>query len=156
MKAWLKENSKKIGIYGLALIAGIVLWYCCGTIKDLYSYFRLNSSTSSQIEGLSVGQVDDDRFAVAVNYSYVVEGKHYTGESFILDHLFRNAFAAEPHKKELERQVFTVFYNKSDPAISSVDKRFPTKRAVYTVILILVFVYFIKMREWIKQGKQKI
>ena len=88
-------NSNKTWTGLVAVMALITLWFTWGATEKLYEYARFQKRTDVEISNWSVEKVAQDRYALKAQYSYLVEGKEYHGETLFDGALYRNPWAAQ-------------------------------------------------------------
>ena len=145
------KQRKLLWISLLVAIAGVALWYCGGAAVQTIRYMRLSGETiPAQIEW-SVEKVGRDHFSVMGDYRFTVNEKTYSGRTFPPDLSFRNekgAIWAAAAAREME---WPLFYRPSNPAISSLDHTFPTKKVTYALLLVAILAYFLTLGFYLRR-----
>jgi len=129
--------------------AGVSLWMLGGLLKDLYSYYRLDKFANAEITIWKVKETNKEEFILKAYFSYEVHGHVYNKSQKFLKPLFPNALAAKSSLKDLNSKSWKVWFNKKNPAKSSLQRNFPFKRMLHTLLAYGVFLYFIWLKTFI-------
>ena len=141
---------KKIGFYlGFVLLSFLVLWLLHEALFALQSYHH-----KSQIASASIRQWDikehKETFYIQAFYSFLVNEKKYEANT-LFSKKFLHKDLALSYLEALQKKDFTVFYDPQNPSISTLEKLFPWSIFIKAVFVLLILIYFIGMREWIKK-----
>lgn len=90
-----------------------------------------------------VKPLGDEDYRLEVQYRYEVEGKSYDKTELFQAEKFRNPYKAEGAIQDLKAEYHTVSYDPNYPDNASLENYFPTKKAVYLLILFFLFNYFL-------------
>lgn len=136
----------------LGLIASLTLGYTGFFLVKFYDYAILTKQVPSTSVQWSIHSHDEDVFSAQADYTYTFEGKQYEGRTQWDDgERYPNPYALEKLMNSLSTQDWQVWLNAWDPADSSLQKKFPTKECLSTVILWLVFAYFVMLGKYAKR-----
>lgn len=130
----------------LAAMALVTLWFTGSALYHSYKYFSLNASTQVTAFQWAAKEMSSDRFHLEVEYEFQLEGKKYYGNTVLDDPVFRNGWAAEQEIPKLASKPWTVWYSSSKPQYSTLQKYFPLKECVSSLLLWGVLLYFIWLR----------
>lgn len=133
----------------LTVISIIALWFSCRAFLGIYRYFVLNSETlSSQVEW-SVKELSDEKYVLHGKYVYLVNGESYTSETTLSHFPYRNHGAAERVIPEYAAKQWSIWYSPHNPAFSTLEKKFPIKECVSSVLLWSIMIYFICLKNYV-------
>lgn len=130
-------------------IAIAAIWCTGDALYKLYHYYRLSASTSATITGGSVEKVSEDRFLLKLTYNFSVKGELYSGETVFDEPLFRNAWAAEEALPKFTVKPWKAWYSSSNHGYSSLQKNFPVKECLSSIMLLGIMVYFLGLRYYV-------
>lgn len=125
----------------IVLIALFAFWFVIRAGQALLSYYQFSTKVAVVMEKWSVEEIKSDQFAVKATYSYEYSGKNYQG-SDRAGALYPNPWAAENAQKQLARKTWGAWINPSHPERSVLEKRFPYKRVISSVVLLGILLYF--------------
>jgi hypothetical protein len=120
-----------------------LLIYGIPVFKHIYRNVDLSAQAPLSEVEWKVNEVNDEKYTLSVDYAFDVEGKHYSGSEEWQGESFKNPYAAESFAKEQKNEITQVWYEPAHPENSSVQKYFPTKRAIYFFILLFLLNYFL-------------
>lgn len=126
----------------LVTAASISLWFLGQVVKDSWKFWRLSSLASAEVVNWQVKQLSSSRYVLEATYRYVIEGVEFTGKTLLRSRPHLNQYAAEKEIKNMPAQRVAVWYQKSHPSLSSLEKKFPKKELVNAVMTAAVFIYF--------------
>lgn len=117
------------------------------TIKDIYTYFLLNQKTTGEFIGFDV--IDSkNKCRALIKYSFKINDKIFKSYSSTKDN-FLNHYTLQDYIKELPQENLTIWFNKKNPNISSIEKNFPIKNCIYLVVTLLIFAYFLVLKFYV-------
>lgn len=90
-----------------------------------------------------INEINDEKYTLSVDYAFDAEGKSYQGSEEWQGESFKNPYAAESAINQNKSEFTQVWYQPGNPDHSSVQKYFPTKRAIYFFILLFLLNYFL-------------
>lgn len=135
-------HKNKVWLCFLSIIFLITCAYTGKTLYKLYDYMSLSSLTHSKSIEWSVNAETEDLYLPAARYAFEAKGKVYEGEMLFSQEAYRNPWAAEESLKNLAATYHSVWFSPSDPAHSSLQKKFPLKESIYAGVLWALSVYF--------------
>lgn len=109
---------------------------------DTYKYLEFDSAAKAQVVNWEILSINEDKYAVQVNYAFdSSKGKQY-GSYIFKNPYFHNPYAAEKNLEYWKDLSWTVWYKKSNPSISSLQKLFPFKGAIHATLSLCICLYF--------------
>jgi len=141
---WFKFNASSllIGIAGL-LTAGFLI----ATSIDLWGYLRLEKKSMAKIEKWEIVEKGSSQFAIKAYFSFETEGRVYQGKTTFSKPYHLNRISAEKQIKIYTEQPWSVWHQLSHPEHSSIERIFPFKKCLYSLVLLGIFFYFIFLHQ---------
>lgn len=127
------------------LAAGVALWFCVIAGYQLYHYLRLGSCAEAKVVAWNVKELDSSRFAIESIFEFQVDGVPYQGKSLLTSPIYLNPFAADEAIKLRDKEALFVWYQASNPLISSLSKEFPLKSFLHALLTLGVLLYFLSI-----------
>lgn len=138
----------------LTVLALIVLIFSGITVHRVLNYYYLDASVPAERVDWSIMELKkhsvfelvglgEELFALKGDYAFTVADKPFLGSSTLDDPLFRNLYAAQQELAAVRTKPAKVWYNSSNPAYSSLQKKFPLKECLSASILFGLLLYFI-------------
>jgi hypothetical protein len=137
---WMRRNL--FWILFISVIFLGVLGYTTHTLIKVWQYMRLDQQTQAQDIRWSILSSNEEAFVPFANYSFIVQDKSYQGQTRWQE-TYLNQWTAQEAIMRLEHAPPLVWYDSSSPEISSLQKKFPLKESIYTLMLLILGVYFI-------------
>lgn len=119
-----------------------ILAYTIRTGIKAWEAHRLNTQIYAESVEWSVIAKNEEAYTPFAQYSYLVKGKHYTGKTE-WQKTYLNQWTAEEAIQRLKQKPLTVWFDSDAPSISSLQKSFPLKESLYTLILWILGIYFL-------------
>lgn len=141
-------------VYGivLALIIAGFAYFGFPLYWEWMHFKYLTEKTAISHAEWKVKAFGEEDYRIEVNYDYQVDGASYQKTETLKGEKFRNPYKAEAAIPELKEEHQVVYFNPKKPADAQIDTYFPTKKAVYLLILFGIFNYFlILMRKYSKE-----
>lgn len=142
----------------ICCVAIVTLWFTVSSFYKVYLFLRLDAHTqakSVQWTTKELNEVMDDRYLIKGNYSFDVEGKTYSGETVLYGPIFRNMQSAERGINDYASKAWDIYYNSNNPEYSSLQKNFPTKECLSTLLLWGLLIYFIGFTRYVQKLENK-
>ncbi len=136
------RNLYKMWLLLLVISGAIALWFSWSLASELWKFTQLNAQTTAVVSHWKVKDLPSSRFAVEAEFLYEVEGTVHKGKTIFDRPQFLNRFAAENEIKILQAKSWQTWYKKSDPAFSNLEREFPQKQCLQTLLTVGVFAYF--------------
>ncbi len=119
----------------LPLLPGaVLLWLAWGAFQDLRLYWRLSAPVDAVVERVEVVRRGPSKFELK---AYFQNRTCLLGEPYHL-----NGPSAERAARALEGKMQTFWINSKDPQIVAIEKTFPYKKILYSVVALGVTGYF--------------
>lgn len=125
----------------LTLFMITVLGYTTYTMIKIWHYMRLNAQTEVQNIQWTIISKSDESFIPFARYSFNVDGKNYHGQTR-WQQSYLNQWAAEEAIVRLKKNSPLVWLQSSSPENSSLQKLFPLKESLYSLLLWILAIYF--------------
>lgn len=132
------------------IIIGI-LGYTLRTSYHLWQYIRLNKQTSTQEIQWAIDSLSDEEFAPFARYQFSVKGKNFQGQTLWNEIYLNPSTAHEAILRLSKKSPQFVWFDSSNPQISTLQKLFPLKESIYTTLLWILGFYFIGLGFYTKQ-----
>lgn len=128
----------------------VALWFSLTALYRVYVYARLNSSAPATVVAWSVEELSSDHYALHAKYTFSVQGHLYEGETTLDEEKgYRNSWAAEKAIPEHAAMTWTAWYSPSNPKYSSLQKTFPLKECLSSLVLWGILIYFIGLKYYV-------
>lgn len=138
-------HQNRIWKFFLLALALVVLWFSGSTTYKMFNYLRLNSQAPAEQMEWSVVEASEDRFLLQASYIFHVDEKVYHGNSVLVPPFFRNEWAAKQDLPTFAARQWQVWYFSWDPGFSSLQKNFPIKECISTLLLWGILIYFVRI-----------
>ncbi|NGX35054.1 MAG: hypothetical protein K1060chlam1_01422 [Candidatus Anoxychlamydiales bacterium] len=138
----------------LVVSSVILLGISFKTAFLISKYFTLDSKIKAEVEKIEIIESKKDKFEVTAFYYFKIGNKNFYNVRKFQDK-FINKITAIDFKEKISKKDFFTWYNKKNPNISAVEKKFPIKNLVYSIMTFIIFVYFIILKYYVF-GFQKI
>lgn len=142
----MKKFSRYIWIMLFAPFALGAIWFSWLACREAYNYSTLKAHTLAQSVQWSVVELSDEHYALQGSYAFTVGGVQYFGVTTLDDPPYRNAWAATKAIPEHALKQWNVWYSPINLAHSSLQKKFPFKQCVSSIILWGILIYFIGLK----------
>jgi hypothetical protein len=128
-----------LGIGGFSVRTGCHLWH----------YLRLDKQIPAQNIQWSVVSLSDEEFVPFARYYFNVKGISYQGQT-LWQETYLNAWTAQETIARLSASPPLVWFYAPNPEISSLQKHFPLKESLYTLLLWFLGLYFLGLGYYVK------
>ena len=133
-----KFNGSSFLVWIMALLtAGFFLT----TSLDLHRYFRLEKKSIAKIEKWKVVE-KGSKFAIEAYFSFENQGHTYQGKTTFSKPFHLNRLSAEKQIKIYTAKQWSVWYQESHPEHCSIERIFPFKKCLYSLMVLAIFLYF--------------
>ncbi|NGX48471.1 MAG: hypothetical protein K940chlam5_00056 [Candidatus Anoxychlamydiales bacterium] len=141
-------NYKIRWLITLSVAALILLGISFKTAYQINKFFTLDSKIRARVEKVDVIEGKKEKFEVLAFYNFKIGDKNfYNVKKF--DAKFINEITALDFKEKILKKDFFIWYNKKNPKISAIEKSFPIKNLVYSIITFVVFGYFVALKYYV-------
>lgn len=137
----------------LGIITAVFLWFSVTFIYKFIIFSRLDAETVVTTINWSVKEISGDQYLLEGHYAYHVNGSQYSGNSLIENPFYRNPWAAKHAIKEQASEPLTVYYSSQNPSYSALQKSFPLKEGLSSLVLCGLLAYFIGLSYYINGYK---
>lgn len=126
----------------IVLWFGVFVYFAFPVAKQAYHNAFLTQSIPPKSAHWSIQDVHDEKWIPQVKYTYEVDGRLFENDEIFQGYSYRNPYAAKESLQEIISEHPVVWYSPKNPENSTMEKFFPKKRAVYSGLILLLFVYF--------------
>jgi hypothetical protein len=123
------------------VVGSITLFLSIKTIRGINNYFNLNASSSCNFKKFQILENKKGICQIKTYYSFKVHNNFYEKQEILGNYYFLNYLAAQDKINEIIKTK-KIYYKKNNPMISSASKEFPVKNLIYSLISLLLFIYF--------------
>ena len=128
------------------LSGGVSLYFLLVALFHLWGYFRLEERAPATVHQWTIVRKSSSAFAIEAAYTFEAQGQARSGQTVFSKPYHLNTPSAERQIKIFSTRSWAVWYSPKDPAYSSLDKTFPTKKITYALMALGVFAYFLYVR----------
>jgi hypothetical protein len=129
------------------IITGLVMcWFAAQTLREGWNYFKLDARVSAQVLKWEVKMRSASRYCHFATYCYTVAGQEFIGQTLFSSPSYPNQYAAQHDLRERKKKEMEVWYQKKQPAVSSLQKKFPKKELTNCILTFGVMFYFYLVR----------
>jgi hypothetical protein len=146
----IRMHENRYWLIFLLSLCVCTLGYTLYTSIKLYEYLRLRQELSLKQVQWSVEASKDDHFLIHSHYQFIREGILYQGQT-TWDEGYPNRWAAEAVKNRLAAQSWKVWIDPSHPDYSTLQKTFPFKQCLSTIVLWSLLAYFFLLGNYVKK-----
>jgi hypothetical protein len=129
------------------------LFFAGAALVKLNFYFNLDSSAKANIEKIEILNSKKDSFKIFVEYSFVFNNRIFF-KKHIFQEVFFNQFTANDFMNKISKHDIRIWFNLKNPQVSSIEKIFPWKNCVYSLITMIVFFYFLILKYYVLNFKK--
>ncbi len=131
----------------LVWLAGLITaGFLISASLDLWGYFRLEKKSIAKVEKWKVVEKGSSKFAIKAYFSFENQGRVYQGQTTFSKPYHLNRLSAEKQIKIYTAQQWPVWYQTKHPEHCSIDRVFPFKKCLYSLMVLGVFLYFVYLR----------
>ncbi len=143
-------HRNPLWIFFLSLMMLSIAVYSIRTSYQLWQYLRLDKQISAQHIQWSVAALSDEEFAPLARYQFNLKGTIYEGET-LWKETYLNQSTAQEAILRLSSSSPSIWYDSSSPYLSSLQKNFPFKESIYTLLLWILGLYFLGLGYYTNQ-----
>jgi hypothetical protein len=130
-------------IFFLGLWLAVFIYFAYPVAKQAYRNAPLTATVEPKSAHWQVREIHDEKWQFQVDYTYEIDGRLFEKQELFQGYSYRNPYAAKETLQEIIPEYPVVWYSPDKPENSSMEKFFPKKQATYSVIVFMLFVYFI-------------
>jgi hypothetical protein len=138
----------KFWVVLVLMSSAIALWFTGVGCFELWKYSRLDAETEAHGVDFDVVKKKSSSFAIKASYVFEVGGSRLEAAATFVEPYFLNEPAAMMAISQLKNKHWQVYYHKSDPSISSLQKNFPFKACIQAFLTLVVTFYFVFLRSF--------
>lgn len=142
----MEKKLYRLWIVLLAVTGGIACWFSATGAKEAWDYFSLNGIAVATISDVEIRELSSSRYALEARYQYSVDGVPYAVQSVLKYPQFLNRFTAENELASWRGKQSKVYYKKTRPQFSRLEKEFPRKPCFHALLTLGVLAYFYSLR----------
>jgi hypothetical protein len=116
-------------------------FYGIPVVVQGYRNAAMTGSVKAENVEWSTRQINDEEWRPVAHFRYLVGGRQYENTEIFQGRKGRNPYAVESDFPYLKEEYQTVWYAPRDPQNSTLEKFFPTKRAIYAAVLFALLFY---------------
>ena len=128
---------------------GVVLWFGAQFVSQFYTYHRLTHSSQAEVYAWGVEEIKEGKYALYAKYTFTADDKALTGKTIFDKNLYPNSLAAQEAIKEWKELDWNVSYDHFTPSHSTLQKAFPIKPLLHTLIGLGICFYFLYLRRFL-------
>lgn len=133
----------------LGLMIIVIIGYTGYASVKVWHYIRLDQQTAPQTMEWSVTTLNDDAFVPHATYQFRTKGKIYEGQD-LWPITYLNEWAAQEAIEKIKQTPQTIWFDSDSPTYSALQRSFPFKASIYTIILWLLGLYFLGLGYYVK------
>lgn len=126
----------------LAAIFVTTLWFTIVAVYRYQDYKNLKEQVPVTEIQWKVIEESSESFTLQAYYRYAIDDKFFKGSSPWKE-IYRNNWAAEQDIKEFSKIQWKVWIDPAHPDHSSLQKKFPLKECISSIVLWGIFLYFL-------------
>ena len=126
----------------LAAIFLATLWFTIVATYRYQNYKSLQIQVPVTEIKWNIVEESSETFTIHANYRYEYNDKFFIASSPLSD-IYRNSWAAEQEIKEFSQIKWKTWIDPQHPDHSSLQKKFPFKECISSIILWGIFLYFL-------------
>ena len=130
-------------IYGTG---ALVLWLTASFVTHCVLYSRYQNSVEGVVFNKKIVESRPDVHRIQIELMYTIEGERFASEHY-LQRQYPNFEAATEAMECLDHRIDVWWYGPKGQPMISLEKAFPYKGGIRCLVSLLVFVYFIILRE---------
>ncbi|MES2122514.1 MAG: hypothetical protein V4492_07025 [Chlamydiota bacterium] len=142
----MEKRLYRLWIVLLAVTGGIACWFSATAAREAWGYFSLNGTAVATISDVEIRELSSSRYALKASYQYSIGGVQHTVESVLKYPQFLNRFTAENELASWRGKQCKVYYKKTSPQFSRLEKEFPRKPCLHALLTLGVLAYFYSLR----------
>lgn len=135
------DNLKWLIIIALGVV-GCTLWISKDAVQKAYVYLKLDGQTEIIDPQWSIVAVNDERYHPLASYHFKANNRLYDGKTLLSHPFYRNPWSAEKGIQEVIKETHKVWFSSNNPEINALERNFPIKETIYTIILWGLLAYF--------------
>ena len=140
----------------LALTSLVTVGFLAKTTLRLKDYFSLNATSKALSMDWKVVEKSAAAFALEVVYQFDSLKKEGVQGSIELEKpYFLNLPSAQHAIEELSQKSWDIFYNNKNPSVNALQRNFPFKDCIQSLLTLGVFIYFLFFKKIMEKSTQE-
>jgi hypothetical protein len=127
----------------LVLLALGTAWYVGVTGIKLMTYYTYSEEVGVSLDNVWVENPKASSYYLQATYNFTANDQEYTGGDKLGLRIFRNKWSAEKAMNSLPQGKWLAWHKKGNPSDSLLNRIFPLKRCVSSLVLIALLGYFV-------------
>ena len=136
-------HKNRVWIIFLSIFFLVFLWHGAGASYQLYKYSSLTEKTTPIEIEWTLNKKASDLFYVHAQYIFNVGSSKIVGNTDFLNISYKSPEACMAVIQENSKKKWLVWYSSNNIQISTLQKSFPWKESIYSIILLFLMLYFI-------------
>ena len=136
-------HQNKLWIGFLLFLTLALLWFTYGSITKISDYYSYDEEITASNAVWQVVELTSDQYLLKGEFRFTFDNKNYQKEIYIKKILYNNPWIAEQMQKQRASKPTKLWISKKNPYHFTVEKEFPFKEVISTVILWILWLYFI-------------
>ena len=134
------------------VVGGAALYLGGEFFYQLNQYFHLTSSAPVEVSDWKIVEKKKDKYSVEASYQFHVGERVIMGTFHFPKPVYQNPYLAEDLIEDWQEKTWTVWYHPKHPHITSLQKNFPTKKAMQFAVSLLIILYFGFLNIYVKRS----
>lgn len=132
----------------LIWLSGLIMGgFLISASMDIWKYLRLEERVQATVKKWKVIEKSSSQFALRASYTFEYKGKVHHGKTTFSKPYHLNRLSAEKQTHFLSQKPWKVWVHSGHPEHSSLEKDFPLKKCLYTLMVLGIYFYFIYLRQ---------
>lgn len=127
----------------LFVVAIATLWMGGKSLYQFWGYMSLSHSTKATTTEWRAMKVDESKYFLEATYTFKVKGALQRRVEVLKKPVYLNSYGAQDGINEAKERTWTVWYNPSNPSQCTLMRELPWKGALYALMSLLIFFYFL-------------
>lgn len=147
---------RKVWIALLVVTSLISVFFLAKAGGEIVTYFSLNREVETLSTQWRISEKNSSSFALHVSYLFdPLKKEPFQGSMELPKPYFLNFPAAQSAMEAFSQKPWKVFYNDKNPSINSLQKIFPFKECLQSLLTLGVFVYFLFFKKIMEKAAQE-
>jgi hypothetical protein len=131
----------------IALIFPVIAFFLLSysTICQINTYLLLKKNVLANVDKLEIRLDKKNRYEILAFYSFKIGNKVFFNKN-CLRKKFLNILSAQDYIKKNSEKKVIVWFNPKNPNITSIERKFPIKNCIYSVLCFSIFIYFVILK----------
>lgn len=144
--------SKLRGSFLLWIAGFLTAGFLISTSLDIWTYSCLQEKAPAQVYKWKIREKSSSQFALKASYAFDYQGKTYLGKTRFAKPYHLNRLSAERQVNILKQKNWTVWVQPGHPEHSTLERLFPLKKCIYSLMVLGIYLYFAYLRLSLKKS----